>query len=65
MYARLHQLFSMTLQTEILSTVTSDFLKQMVNLNSFNTLLFIIFQQKKIPNAPDSKLMKCEFIAGI
>ena len=31
--------FSVTLQTEILSTVTSDFLKQMIILKSFNSVL--------------------------
>ena len=31
--------FSVTLQTEVLSTVTSDFLKQMIILKSFNSVL--------------------------
>ena len=38
MYAMLHQCFS-TLQTEILSTVTSDFQKQMIIIKSFNSVL--------------------------
>ena len=33
--------FSVSLQTEILSTVTSDFLKQMIILKEFNSLLLI------------------------
>ena len=33
--------FSMTLQTEILSTETSDFLKQKVFLKSFNSVLYL------------------------
>ena len=33
--------FSATLQTEILSTVTSDFLKQMIILKSFNSVFFV------------------------
>ena len=36
-YAMLHQ-FSMTLRTEILSTVTSDFLKQIIILKSFDSV---------------------------
>ena len=31
--------FSMTLQTEIFSTITSDFLKQMIILKSFISVL--------------------------
>ena len=42
MYAMLHQ-FLMTLQNEILSTVTSDFLKQKIILKSFNSLFNMIF----------------------
>ena len=34
---------SMTLQTEVLSTETSDFLKQMIILKSFNSVLFTLF----------------------
>ena len=33
----------MTLQTEILSAVTSDFLKQMIIFKSFNSVLSITF----------------------
>ena len=32
--------FSVTLQTESLSTETSDFLKQIIFLKSFNSMLF-------------------------
>ena len=38
--AMLHQ-FLMTLQTEILSTVTSDFFKQRIILKSFNSMLIV------------------------
>ena len=40
MYTMHHQ-FSMTLQTEILLTVTSDFPKQMIILKSFNSVFYI------------------------
>ena len=32
---------SMTLQTEILSTLTSDFLRQMINPKSYNSVLYL------------------------
>ena len=41
-YAMPHQ-FLMTLQTEILSTVTSDFLKEKIILKSFNSLVAAVF----------------------
>ena len=34
--------FSMTLHTEILSTETSDFLKQIIHLKSFNLVFGVI-----------------------
>ena len=37
----------MTLQTEILPTVASDFLKQMIILKAFNSVLHV-FKRKKI-----------------
>ena len=37
--------FSMTLQTEILSTIFSDFLKQMIILESFNSMLLDIWTE--------------------
>ena len=43
---------SMTLQTEILSTVTSGFLKQTILLKSFNSVLFLV------PEACNSKQLK-------
>ena len=33
--------FSLTLQTEILSTITSDFVKQMIILKSFNSVFCV------------------------
>ena len=38
--------FSIALQTEILSTVTSDFLKQMIIRKSFNSLFLVICPDK-------------------
>ena len=35
--------FSMTIQSEILSTVTSGFLKQMIIRESFNSVLVILY----------------------
>ena len=35
-------IFSMTLQIEILSIVTSDFLKQMIFLKSFNSVISVL-----------------------
>ena len=52
MYAMLEQ-FSMTLQTEIVSTISSDFLKQMIILKSFYSVLLmfsgflVIFSSKR------------------
>ena len=40
--------FSMTLQSAIFSTVTSDFLKQMIILNSSNSMLYTIMITVKI-----------------
>ena len=37
----LHQ-FLMALQTKILSTITLDFLKQMIILKSFNVVLYVM-----------------------
>ena len=38
--------FSVTLQTEILSTETSDILKQIIFLKSFNSLLYIVLDKQ-------------------
>lgn len=35
---------SVTLQTEILTTETSDFLKQIINLESFNSMFYVAEQ---------------------
>ena len=47
--------FSMTLQTEILSTVTSEFLKLMIVLKSFNSVLY---SKDKISQTNSSSTLK-------
>ena len=46
-HGRKAPLFSMALQTEILSILTSDFLKQMIILKSFNSVLKM-FEKPKV-----------------
>ena len=53
----------MPLQTEILSTVTSDFLKQIVVFKLFNSVLIMRWMKHVCVNVPENVLRLCDFFS--